>query len=208
VALSQQTIREVLMKLARLKDWRESRGLTQKELAEEAHASEWTVTRAEADEEVRPNTARRLAEVLDVTVADLLERPPVPLAEAPSQAGLPETLEELLVQQGARTRHLLNENLADELLELPYEECLRVARETRSELDAVVPVLDEALERSLKGSQEYGRAARLRTSTVEQSIGVTMALAERAGRTFEKQPLAAPLKELGKEIAEITSHAA
>jgi transcriptional regulator with XRE-family HTH domain len=70
------------MKLARLKEWRESHGLTQKELAAAARASEWTVARAEAGEEVRPTTARRLAEVMEVTVADLLERPPVPLAEA------------------------------------------------------------------------------------------------------------------------------
>jgi transcriptional regulator with XRE-family HTH domain len=75
------------MKLARLKEWRESHGLTQKELAAAARASEWTVARAEAGEEVRPNTARRLAEVMEVTVADLLEQPPIPLAEAPSPAG-------------------------------------------------------------------------------------------------------------------------
>lgn len=80
------------MKLARLKEWRESRGLTQKELAAEAHASEWTVARAEGSEEVRPNTARRLAEVLGVRVADLLERPPVPLSlgEDPRGAGDPD----------------------------------------------------------------------------------------------------------------------
>jgi transcriptional regulator with XRE-family HTH domain len=70
------------MKLARLREWREARGRTQKELAAEAQASEWTITRAEADEEVRANTARRLAEVLGVTVADLMEAPPTPLARA------------------------------------------------------------------------------------------------------------------------------
>jgi len=113
VALSQQTIREVLMKLARLKDWRESRGLTQKELAEEAHASEWTVTRAEADEEVRPNTARRLAEVLDVTVADLLERPPVPLAEAPQETGLRRKAEAAGAAPPRVSRERLEEHFED-----------------------------------------------------------------------------------------------
>jgi transcriptional regulator with XRE-family HTH domain len=69
------------MKLARLREWRESQGLTQKELAAGAGASEYTVARAEAGLEIRPNTARRLASVLDVAVADLMERPPVPLGE-------------------------------------------------------------------------------------------------------------------------------
>ena len=77
------------MKLVRLREWRESHGLTQKELAAEAHASEWTIARAEGGEEVRPNTARRLAEAMGVSVADLLERPPVPLGEAPREAGRP-----------------------------------------------------------------------------------------------------------------------
>jgi transcriptional regulator with XRE-family HTH domain len=72
------------MKLARLKEWRESHGLTQKELAAEARASEWTVVRAEAGAQVRTTTARRLAESLGVTVADLMEWPPVPLGEAPA----------------------------------------------------------------------------------------------------------------------------
>jgi transcriptional regulator with XRE-family HTH domain len=80
------------MKLARLKEWREAHGLTQKELANSAGASEWTITRAEAGEEVRVNTARRLAGVLDVAVADLMESPPVPLAGAPSTS--PEAVEE------------------------------------------------------------------------------------------------------------------
>jgi len=66
------------MKLGRLKALREASGFTQKELASHAHVSEWSVVRAEHGEEVRPNTARRYAEVLDVAVADLMEAPPVP----------------------------------------------------------------------------------------------------------------------------------
>lgn len=76
------------MKLERLKEWREARGLTQKELSREAHVAEKTVARIELGDSVRPNTARKVADALGVSVADLLERPPVPLSE-PSATGQP-----------------------------------------------------------------------------------------------------------------------
>ena len=71
------------MKLARTKEWRESHGLTQRELAAEAGVGEVTVARIETGSSVTPPTARKIAEALGVAVADLLERPPVPLGEAP-----------------------------------------------------------------------------------------------------------------------------
>jgi transcriptional regulator with XRE-family HTH domain len=77
------------LKLARTKEWRESHGLTQRELAAEAGVGEVTVARIESGASVTPPTARKVADALGVSVADLLERPPVPLAEAP-QAGLPD----------------------------------------------------------------------------------------------------------------------
>ena len=100
------------MKLARLKEWRESHGLTQKELAAAARASEWTVARAEAGEEVRPNTARRLAEVMEVTVADLLEEPPIPLGEED-----PQQWERVLASVRGRQREV--EAKVEELVALP-----------------------------------------------------------------------------------------
>ena len=75
------------MKLARTKEWRESHGLTQRELAAAAGVGEVTVARVETGASVSPPTARKLAEALDVSVADLLERPPVPLAEASQETG-------------------------------------------------------------------------------------------------------------------------
>jgi transcriptional regulator with XRE-family HTH domain len=68
------------LKLARTKEWRESHGLTQRELAAEAGVGEVTVARIETGASVTPSTARKIAEALGVAVADLLERPPVPLA--------------------------------------------------------------------------------------------------------------------------------
>jgi transcriptional regulator with XRE-family HTH domain len=79
------------LKLARTKEWRESQGLTQRELAAEAGVGEVTVARIEADASVSPPTARKVADALGVSVADLLERPPVPLAEAPPETGQQDT---------------------------------------------------------------------------------------------------------------------
>jgi len=55
----------------------------QKEVAADAGVSEYTVLRAEGGISIRPDTARKIAEALNVTVADLLEEPPVPLGQAP-----------------------------------------------------------------------------------------------------------------------------
>jgi transcriptional regulator with XRE-family HTH domain len=68
------------LKLARTKEWRESHGLTQRELAAEAGVGEVTVARIETGASVTPPTARKIAKALDINVADLLEEPPVPLA--------------------------------------------------------------------------------------------------------------------------------
>jgi transcriptional regulator with XRE-family HTH domain len=75
------------LELARTKEWRESHGLTQRELASKASVGEATVARIETGASVAPPTARKIAAALGVAVADLLERPPVPLAKAPEEAG-------------------------------------------------------------------------------------------------------------------------
>ncbi len=77
------------MQLPRLRQWRESRGLLQRELASESGLSEYTITRIESGDSIRPSTARKVADALGVSVADLIERPPVPLIDAPEEAGLP-----------------------------------------------------------------------------------------------------------------------
>ncbi len=77
------------MLLPRTKEWREARGLSQRELAAAAGAAERTVPRVEGGASVTPATARKLAAALGVTVSDLLESPPVPLAPAPSASPSP-----------------------------------------------------------------------------------------------------------------------
>jgi transcriptional regulator with XRE-family HTH domain len=80
------------LKLARTKVWRESVGLTQRGLADEADVGEVTVARIETGASVTPSTARKIAGALGVAVADLLERPPVPLAKAP-KVGRPSVID-------------------------------------------------------------------------------------------------------------------
>jgi transcriptional regulator with XRE-family HTH domain len=71
------------VKLARLKEWREARGFTQKELSLEAGVGAKTIARIELGDSVRTTTARKVADALGVTVVDLMENPPVPLVQAP-----------------------------------------------------------------------------------------------------------------------------
>jgi len=79
------------VKLQRLKEWRESRGFSQRELSLEAHVAEKTVARIELGDSVRPTTARKVADALGVEVIDLMGEPPVPLGRGPSEPGQRET---------------------------------------------------------------------------------------------------------------------
>jgi len=80
--------------LPRLREWREAQGETQGTLGKSAGVALHTVHRIETGAPTTPPTARKLAEALGVSVADLVEEPPiplenrpVPLAEAPEEAG-------------------------------------------------------------------------------------------------------------------------
>jgi transcriptional regulator with XRE-family HTH domain len=75
------------VQLPRLREVRLASGYTQQELADQAGINVFTVLRSEQGQQIRPNTARRLAEVLGVRVADLLETPPAAL-EVPPRAPL------------------------------------------------------------------------------------------------------------------------
>ena len=73
------------MKTPRLREWREAMGETQATLGERSGVAEHTISRIEHGASLRPTTARKLADALGVAVADLMERPPVPLDEAPQE---------------------------------------------------------------------------------------------------------------------------
>jgi transcriptional regulator with XRE-family HTH domain len=119
------------MLLGRLREWRESRGFTQKELALEASVGEVTVARIEAGTSVRPNTARKIADALGVAVVDLQEKPPVPLGPAPISPVPAEDEERRTVDDGEEeaptltleaVRRVLEEELGTSWIARPEEE--------------------------------------------------------------------------------------
>jgi transcriptional regulator with XRE-family HTH domain len=71
-----------------VKEIRRRKGWSQKDLAEESGVGQDTISGIESGRhEPRPSTLRKLADALDVEVADFFREPAVPLAEAPGEAG-------------------------------------------------------------------------------------------------------------------------
>jgi transcriptional regulator with XRE-family HTH domain len=71
------------LQIPQLRQWREYRGLTQRELAAESGVSPRSIAGYEAGGGARPNTARKLAQALNIEVADFFEEPVAPKAQAP-----------------------------------------------------------------------------------------------------------------------------
>ena len=71
-----------------VKEIRRRKGWSQKDLAEESGVGQDTISGIESGRhEPRPSTLRKLADALDVEVADFFREPALPLAEAPREAG-------------------------------------------------------------------------------------------------------------------------
>jgi transcriptional regulator with XRE-family HTH domain len=82
------------MQLPRTKEWREAAGLTQRQLSKESGVGKGTIVRIENGESATPRTAKKIADTLNISVADLLESPPVPLGQAPTSSKPAEGAEE------------------------------------------------------------------------------------------------------------------
>lgn len=84
------------MQIPNLKQWRELRGLTQKELADRAGLHVRGIAGYEAGAGARPNTVRKLAETLGVDVMDLAGVEAIPKGSAPpsNQPSFDELLDE------------------------------------------------------------------------------------------------------------------
>jgi transcriptional regulator with XRE-family HTH domain len=163
------------MRLTRLKEWRETQGLTQKELADASDISEFTVLRAEHRGETRPNTARRFADVLGVSVGDLIEKPPVPLEMPVPLGGASDTgpRDEPLISRPEVREWLLRQG------HVPREDFPYLARELSSEeeIDGAIGELHETRDRILQLLEDrdvrdalFGRA-RPKRFTGEDRIG-------------------------------------
>jgi transcriptional regulator with XRE-family HTH domain len=61
------------MEISRLREWRERRGYTQRGLASESGVSERSIAGYEAGHSTRPNTAHKLALVLEIAPEDMMD---------------------------------------------------------------------------------------------------------------------------------------
>jgi transcriptional regulator with XRE-family HTH domain len=175
------------VKLERLREWRESKGLTQKELAAAAKASEFTVARAESGEVVRPNTARRLAEGMGVSVSDLLESPPVSLTDPLAGAGDSSSqytegsdLAKLLESLGAETTHLARPNIVEELENAPLRQLIKTLGELDEEIALLSPELARLRQEVKKGDPGYRKFMRIWSEAAQKFLGLKMSLRARA----------------------------
>jgi transcriptional regulator with XRE-family HTH domain len=174
------------MKLERTKEWRESRGLTQRELAAAANVGQPSIPRIERGQSVTPPTARKIAAALGITVADLQANPPMPAtttsATSPiagnlepqgNLAGKAEgsywtNLEELppgqndvaaiLRKVGASTRYLAVDGLTQKLKDAPIEDVIKISREARIEGHLIMPEVLRLVEDAEEGTTEFVRA--------------------------------------------------
>jgi transcriptional regulator with XRE-family HTH domain len=101
-----------------LREFRRQKGWSQKDLADESGVGQDTISGIERGlHEPRPSTLRKLAEALDVEVADFFMEPAVPLGEAPREAGPPRVSRERLQEHfdGVRQDEVnyLNFTIAD-----------------------------------------------------------------------------------------------
>ena len=93
-----------------VKEIRRRKGWSQKDLAEESGVGQDTISGIESGRhEPRPSTLRKLADALDVEVADFFREPVVPLVEAPREAG---RLSATDVAKDAARRQIALENQA------------------------------------------------------------------------------------------------
>src|SRR5215210_588231 len=127
-----------MVQIPRLREWREARALTQVELAELADLSSRSVAGYEAGAGARPPTVRKLAQVLNVEIADLLGGPAYPKDSAP------ESPREWLRAHNARLLSLTEEELANIFAALYSDESVKFADRVNKEYHAVEMARDLA----------------------------------------------------------------
>jgi|SRR5215204_5218337 len=127
-----------MVQIPRLREWREARALTQVELAELADLSSRSVAGYEAGAGARPPTVRKLAQVLNVEIADLLGGPAYPKDSAP------ESPREWLRAHNARLLSLTEEELANIFAALYSDESVKFADRINKEWQAVEMARDLA----------------------------------------------------------------
>ena len=147
-----------------VKEIRRRKGLSQKDLAEESGVGQDTISGIESGRhEPRPSTLRKLADALEVEVADFFREPTVPLAKAPRGAGLSEASSfHMAAETFKGVADLLRSQLAsvqpEQLPSLVYQGIAAADRAAQQKRRDVDPLLDDALEEELAAAQEVEMA--------------------------------------------------
>ena len=149
---------------------RRRKGWSQKDLAEESGVGQDTISGIESGRhEPRPTTLRKLADALDVEVADFFREPAVPLADAPREAGplykdeILDVVHDAILRQETETQQAANRAIWSQRMQgsyvRPENELMARLRETKRDVvdEALVETMRELVHREL-AQQERERA--------------------------------------------------
>jgi transcriptional regulator with XRE-family HTH domain len=139
----------------RVKEIRRRKGWSQKELAEESGVGQDTISGIESGRhEPRPSTLRKLADALDVEVADFFREPAVPFADALPPSGplnkdeILDVVHDVILRQETETQQAANRAIWSQRMQdsyvRPENELMARLRETKRD------VVDEALVETMR----------------------------------------------------------
>ena len=153
-----------------VKEIRRRKGWSQKELAEESGVGQDTISGIESGRhEPRPSTLRKLADALNVEVADFFREPAVPLADASREAGplnkdeILDVVHDVILRQETETQQAANRAIWSQRMQdsyvRPENELMARLRETKRDVvdEALVETMRELVHREL-AQQERERA--------------------------------------------------
>lgn len=153
-----------------VKEIRRRKGWSQKDLAEESGVGQDTISGIESGRhEPRPSTLRKLADALDVEVADFFREPAVPLADAPPPSGplnkdeILDVVHDVILRQETETQQAANRAIWSQRMQdsyvRPENELMARLRETKRDVvdEALVETMRELVHREL-AQQERERA--------------------------------------------------
>ena len=153
-----------------VKEIRRRKGWSQKDLAEESGVGQDTISGIESGRhEPRPSTLRKLADALDVEVADFFREPAVPLADALPPSGplnkdeILDVVHDVILRQETETQQAANRAIWSQRMQdsyvRPENELMARLRETKRDVvdEALVETMRELVHREL-AQQEREKA--------------------------------------------------
>ncbi len=179
----------------RIREAREDLGMPQTVLARRVGVGRNTIGRYESGDRVPPVAMlQKIARELRTEPAEFL-REPAPLA-APVGA---EELFELLDRLGARSRHIADPGLIRSLETASDVAVMRTVRETRQELELLIPELSRLNERVKPGDDGYVAHSKTLAWVSGQVLAFDFFLRTRGG----EQPEEVAMRALSRELFEL-----